>query len=426
MAQNRESSAEKKLIGTQVAILLTVIGPGIIVNMVDNDAGGITTYSAAGAKYGYPILWIMIPSLLLLYVVQEMNVRMGIVTGKGLASLIRERFSFRLTAAVMIGLLVANFANTVGEFAGVAASSELFGVSKYIAVPLVAFLVWYLLLKGTYSVVEKVFLIISLVYFTYIPAAILAKPDWQQVAKGLFIPSGQLNVSWMIMVITVVGTTIAPWMQFWQQSAVVDKGLKLRDLAYERFDTGFGATLAVIDAIFIMICCAAAFFNNPQVGSTQITSAAQAAKGLAPIAGQYASYLFAIGLLNAGIFAASILPMSSAYAMCEAFGWESGVDRSFSKAPKFYTIYTLFIVAGAAFVLIPGAPLVTLMLLSQTINGVFLPIVVTCMLLIINDRDVMGNYVNGRTYNRFVWLAVIVLYIMDIWLVISGIFPIGR
>jgi Mn2+/Fe2+ NRAMP family transporter len=417
---------EKRLTWGNFILLLGVLGPGIIVNMVDNDAGGITTYSAAGARYGYAIIWIMIPSLLLLYMVQEMNARMGIVTGKGLAALIRERFSLRLTAVIMLSVMIANFANTVGEFAGVAASSELFGVSKYIAVPLVAVAVWYMVLKGSYRIVEKIFLVISLVYITYIIAAIMAKPDWGAVARGTFVPSVQSNVSWIIMVITVIGTTIAPWMQFWQQSAVVDKGLGIKDLAFERFDTGFGAALAVIDAIFIIICCAAAFFNKAGVGATQITTAEQAARGLAPIAGQYASYLFAIGLLNAGVFAASILPMSSAYAVCEAFGWESGVDRSFSEAPKFYIIYTLFIFGGAAFILIPKIPLVTVMLISQTINGVFLPIVVTCMLLIINDRETMGNYVNGDKYNVVAWGAVALLYILDIWLVITGVFPIGR
>lgn len=407
-----------------LTMLLAVIGPGIIVNMVDNDVGGIATYSSAGAKFGYQIIWVMIPSLVLLYMVQEMNVRMGIVTGKGLAALLRERFSIRLTTLVMLGLLIANFANTVGEFAGVAASSQLFGVSKYISVPLVAVGVWLLLLKGSYKLVERIFLVISVVYFTYIIAAILAKPNWSLVAKGTFIPSVQTNVGWIVMVITIIGTTIAPWMQFWQQSAVVDKGLKIKDLNYERIDTGLGAVLCVVDAVFIIICCAAAYFNKGN--AINITDAAQAAKGLAPIAGSFASYLFAIGLLNAGVFAASILPQSSAYAACEAFGWESGVDHSFSEAPKFYTIYTVFIAGGAVFVLIPGMPLWFLMLLSQTINGVFLPIVVTCMLIIINDRDFMGDHVNKPTYNKVAWFAVVVLYILDIWLVLAGLFPIGH
>ncbi len=426
MADGGGHSIRERLHRSNLAPLLAVLGPGIIVSMVDNDAGGIATYSVAGARYGYAILWIMIPTAVLLYMVQEMNARMGIVTGKGLAALIRERFSFRLTALIMVAMLAANFANTVTEFAGIAASSEIFGIRYYIAVPVVAAAIWWLVLKGSYKVVEKVFLLVSLVYVAYVISAFMARPDWAEVARGFLVPSGSLNASFIVMVITIIGTTIAPWMQFYQQAAVVDKGLNIKDLNYERIDTGIGMVFLVVSAAAIIIACAAAFFNNPNVGATQIKSAEQAALALAPVAGKYASYLFAFGLLFASCFAASILPLTTAYTVCEAFGWEYGVDRTFSQAPRFYVVYTSFIVGGAAFVLVPGMPLITLMLLSQTIMGLLLPVVLTCMLKIIRDRDIMGDYVNGDAYNTVAWIAVFILYILDGWLVIATIFPIGR
>lgn len=416
----------KRLTKQNMLLLLSVLGPGIIVAMVDNDAGGIATYSVSGARYGYSILWILVPTAFLLYIVQEMNARMGVVTGKGLAALIREEFSFQLTALIMVAMIVANFANTVSDFAGIAASGEIFHIPYYLAVPVAAAAIWWMVLKGSYKRVEKIFLAVSLVYIAYIVSAFLAKPDWGEVTKGAFIPSGQLNASYVLIVITIVGTTIAPWMQFYQQSSVVDKGLKVDDLWYERIDTAVGTVFLTIAAAAIVICCAAAFFNKTGVGATHITSADQAARGLAPVAGKYASYLFASGLLFASIFAASILPLTTAYTVCEAFGWEYGIDRSFSEAPKFYTVYTVFIVGGAAFIMIPNMPLITVMLLSQTINGLLLPVVLTCMLKIIRNRDVMGDYVNGDTYNTIAWIAVGVLYVLDLWLVLSSVLPIGH
>jgi len=407
-------------------MLLSVLGPGIIVMMVDNDAGGIATYSVAGARYGYKILWILIPTAFLLYMVQEMNARMGVVTGKGLAALIREEFSFRLTAIIMVAMVIANFANTVSDFAGISASAEIFHIPFYIAVPAAAVLIWWVVLKGSYKRVEKVFLLVGVVYIAYIISAIMVRPDWGQVAQGALVPSGQLNVGYLVVVITVVGTTIAPWGQFYQQSSVVDKGLTTKDLPYERIDTAMGTIFLTIAAAAIVICCAAAFFSKPGVGATHITSADQAARALAPVAGQYASYLFAFGLLFASMFAASILPLTTAYTVCEAFGWEYGIDRTFSEAPKFYTVYTVFIVGGAAFIMIPKMPLITVMLLSQTINGLLLPIVLTCMLKIIRNRDVMGDHVNGDAYNTIAWIAVFILYVLDVWLVISSIVPIGH
>ncbi|HEY5526254.1 MAG TPA: Nramp family divalent metal transporter [Candidatus Anoxymicrobiaceae bacterium] len=409
-----------------VLLLLSVLGPGIIVMMVDNDAGGIATYSVAGAKYGYKILWILIPTAFLLYMVQEMNARMGVVTGKGLAALIREEFSFRLTALIMVAMVVANFANTVSDFAGISASAQIFHIPYWVAVPVAAALIWIIVLRGSYHRVEKIFLLVGAVYVAYIVSAIMVKPDWGAVAKGAFVPSGQFSASYIVLVITVIGTTIAPWGQFFQQSSVVDKGLTTKDLVYERIDTAMGTVFLTIAAGAIVICCAAAFFNKPGVGATHITSADQAARALAPVAGGYASYLFAFGLLFASIFAACILPLTTAYTVCEAFGWEYGIDRSFSEAPKFYTVYTVFIVGGAAFIMIPKMPLITVMLLSQTVNGILLPVVLTCMLKIIRNRDVMGNYVNGDTYNTIAWVAVVVLYILDFVLVISSIAPIGR
>jgi Mn2+/Fe2+ NRAMP family transporter len=421
-----ESKKPKKITRTNFLLLLSVLGPGIIVMMVDNDAGGIATYSVAGARYGYKILWILIPTGLLLFMVQEMNARMGVITGKGLAALIRERFSFRLTALIMMAMIVANFANTVSDFAGISAGAQIFGVPFYISVPVAATLIWFIILKGSYKRVEKIFLLVSLVYVAYIVSAVLAKPNWGHVARGALIPSGQLNASYIVMVITIIGTTIAPWGQFYQQSSVVDKGLTARDLWYERIDTALGTVFLTIAAGAIVVCCAAAFFSKPGVGSTHITTADQAAKALAPVAGQYASYLFAAGLLFASMFAASILPLTTAYTVCEAFGWEYGIDRSFSEAPKFYTVYTVFIVGGAACVMIPGLPLITIMLVSQTINGLLLPVVLTCMLKIIRDRDVMGDHINNNIYNTVAWIAVFVLYVLDAWLVVITILPIGR
>lgn len=417
-----ELGNKKKLEAGKLMMLLSVIGPGIIVSLVDNDAGGIATYSVAGARYGYKIIWVLIPSLVLLYMVQEMNVRMGVVTGKGLAALIRERFSLRWTALIMLSVMIANFANTTGEFAGVAASSQIFGVPSYVSVPVAAFVVWYLVMKFSYKVVERVFLVTGLIYICYIISAILTKPNWGQVARGAFVPSGQLNAVFIAMVITVIGTTIAPWMQFWQQAAIVDKGLTPKDLNYERVDTLIGNSFLFVAAVAIIVACAAAFFNHQTGHGVTINSAQQAALALKPVAGQYASYLFAIGLLFASLFAASILPLSSAYTVCEAFGWEAGLDRSFNDARKFYVTYTIFIAAGALFVLIPKMPLITVMLISQLINGLLLPVIVTCMLIIIKDRDIMGNYTNGDRYQVVAWLMVAVLYALDLYLVVSTIF----
>jgi len=407
-----------------ILIFLSVLGPGVITAMVDNDAGGIATYSITGAKYGYSMIWVIaIMTTILLSMIQEMNVRMGMVTGKGLAALIRERFSLRLTALVMLALVIANFANTMGEFAGIAASMQIFGVSKYIAVPFMAAAIWWLVVKGTYSPVEKVFLIASLVYFVYIPAAILAKPNWGQVTLGTFVPSIETNAAFITTLIAVIGTSIAPWQQFYQQAAIVDKGLDLDTYKYELTDTILGCVLMAIIASFIVIACGAAFFNNPAVGATQITDAGQAAAALAPIAGKNASYLFAIGLFVAATFAGSILPLSTAYSVCEAFGWESGINRKFREAPRFYILYTSFIAGAALLILIPRIPLISVMFISQAMNGLMLPVILICMALIINDREIMGDYVNKGVFNTIIWIAVIFLVALTLALVYFTIFP---
>lgn len=407
----------------EILIFLTVLGPGLITAMVDNDAGGIATYSVAGARFGYEILWVLTFTAIMLAMVQEMTVRMGMVTGKGLAALIRERFSLRLTTFIMFTLLATNFANTVSNFAGLAASMQLFHVPPWIAVPPLAVLMWWLVVKGSYKRVEVVFLVASLVYFSYIISAFMTHPDWGEVARALVTPSPQFNPAYLVMTVTIIGTTIAPWMQFYQQATIVDKGLDSSKIRYERVDTVIGSVLMTLVAMFIVICCAAAFYNNPEVGATTITSAEQAAAALAPVAGSYASYLFAFGLLVASLFAGSILPLSTAYTVCEAFGWESGIDHGFNEAPRFYFIYTFLIAGSALLVMIPGIPLVFLMVFSQTMNGILLPVILLCMLILINDRDIMGAYVNPPWLNRVMWTVTALLTLLTLVMIVSTFFP---
>ncbi len=405
-------------------IFLSVLGPGIITAMVDNDAGGVATYSITGARYGYSMLWVIfLVTTVLLSMIQEMNVRMGMVTGKGLAALIRERFSLRITTFVMLALVIANLANTMGEFAGIAASSQIFGVSKYIAVPIMAAAIWWITVKGTYGPVEKVLLIGTVIYFVYVPAAILAKPDWASVARDSFVPSISFNAPFITTLIAVIGTSIAPWQQFYQQAAIVDKGLDYDVYKHELWDTIIGCVLMALIAGFIVIACGAAFFNNPAVGATKITDAGQAAAALAPVAGKNASYLFAAGLLLAGILAGFVLPLSTAYTVCEAFGWESGVNKSFGEAPRFYIIFTGFIVLGGGLILIPKIPLVSVLFISQAMNGILLPVILVCMTLIINDREIMGEHVNRGAFNTIMWCAVIFLIALTVALVWFTIFP---
>jgi Mn2+/Fe2+ NRAMP family transporter len=408
-----------KPIRVRLLLLLTVIGPGIITANVDNDAGGITTYSVAGAHYGYTLLWMMPLVALALIIVQEMSARLGVITGKGLAELIRESMGVRASAIIIGILLLANLANTVSEFAGVAASMEIFGVSKYISVPLAALGVWLLIVKGSYRAVERIFLVASALYLAYVASGILAQPAWPQVAQAFATPSFRFEASYVAIFITVIGTTIAPWMQFYQQSAIVDKGLRPADYAYERLDVFVGSMFAVFVAAFITIACAATLFEH----GLQIETAQDAAVALGPLAGPYAATLFALGLLNASVFSAAILPLSTAYVVCEAFGWEMGVSRSLREAPVFFGVYTMLIVLGAGIILLPIKSLIQAMLASQTLNGVLLPAILVVMLRLINDRQLMGKFVNGRGFNVLSWAMVVVLIALTVILVVTSTFP---
>ncbi len=404
---------------TRILLLLAVIGPGIITANVDNDAGGITTYSVAGARYGYSLLWMLVLVTLALIIVQEMSARLGVVTGKGLAALIRERLGVRWTTIIIGILLIANLANTVSEFAGIAASMEIFGVSKYISVPIAAIAVWFLIVKGSYKSVERVFLVASVIYLAYVISGFMANPPWAAVLKETLTPTFKLESGYVALFITVIGTTIAPWMQFYQQSAIADKGISVSVLPYERLDVIIGCFFTDIVAAFIMIGCAATIYAH----NLPIESAADAARALAPLAGPFATVLFALGLLNASVFSAAILPLSTAYAVCEAFGWESAVNRNLREAPIFFGIYTALIVLGALIILLPIKSLVDAMLASQTLNGVLLPIILIVMLRLINDKRLMGKYVNGRIFNIISWAMVIVLIFLTGVLVVTSTFP---
>ncbi|MDP3182758.1 MAG: divalent metal cation transporter [Desulfobaccales bacterium] len=399
-------------------IFFAVVGPGIITANVDNDAGGITTYSVAGAALGYKLLWTLIPLTVALIVVQEMCVRMGAVTGKGLADLIRERFGVKITFYAMLGLLLADLGNTICEFAGVAASMELFGVSKYISVPLGALFVWGLVLRGSYKSVERVFLVACLLYLSYLASGFMANPPWGQVTRELLIPNFSFDRNYLTILVGVIGTTIAPWMQFYIQSAVVEKGITVKDYGYSKVDVIAGCFMTNIVALFIIVSCAATL----HLQGIKIESAKDAALALAPLAGQWASWLFALGLLNASLFSASILPLATAYIICEGFGIEAGVDKSWREAPVFYWLYTLIIVIGAGVILIPDIPLILVMFWSQVANGVLLPFVLIFMLLLINNTDLMGKYVNSRTYNVISWVTVVVMIVLTILMVLTSFF----
>ena len=389
----------------KIVIFLSIIGPGIITANVDNDAGGIATYSIAGAHFGYSLLWSLIPITIALIVVQEMSARMGAITGKGLAELIRENYGVKITFWLMVFLFLTDLGNTAAEFAGWAASNELFGINKYISVPVGATLVWLLVVKGTYRIVEKIFLVICAVYFVYIPAAFLAKPDWSRVALETIRPSFQFNTAYIVTIIGVVGTTIAPWMQFYLQSSVVEKGVRKEQYWASRIDVIVGCFLTDLVALFIIVACGATLFP----AGIRIESAKDAAISLAPIAGKYASILFAVGLANASLFSASILPLATAYYICEGMGWESGVSKSFKEAPQFLWLYTILIAIGALIVLIPNAPLISIMWISQVINGMMLPFVLIFMLFLINKTELMGEYTNSKTFNRIAWGTTVIM-----------------
>jgi NRAMP (natural resistance-associated macrophage protein)-like metal ion transporter len=403
----------------RLLIILAVIGPGFIAGEGGNDAGGILTYSVAGAQFGYSLLWAMIPATAALIVVQEMAARMGAVTGKGLSDLIREEFGFRITFFLMIALVVTNFANVMAEFAGVASSLELFGVSRYIIVPVAAAAVWLLVVQGTYGTVEKIFLTASAFYVCYIVAGLLARPDWGAAARATFTrpeATGIRNYSYVYMLIGLVGTTISPWMQFYLQASVVEKGVTVRQYRASRWDVIIGSVFAAIVAWFIIVACAATLH---QAGRTEITNAADAAVALRPLAGDYAYLLFAAGLLNASLFAATVLPITTAYTVCEGLGFESGLDKKFHEAPAFYWLYTLLIVTGAGVLLVPNFPLTHMMVLSQVVNGVVLPFVLVFMLMLTNDRELMGDHVNTRGFNVIAWTTVAVMIGLTLAMVVT-------
>jgi len=393
----------------RLLLFLAVVGPGFITANVDNDAGGILTYSAAGAQFGNLLLWTMIPVTVALIVVQEMCARMGVVTGKGLSDLIREEYGFRITFFMMIGILLTNFGNVVTEFIGIATSLELFGLSRYITVPICAVIVWMIVVKGQYKSVEKVFLTASFFYIAYIFAGALAHPIWHEALIATIKPPARHafgQQAYLYMVIGVVGTTIAPWMQFYLQSSIVEKGITRRGLEASRLDVITGCIFTDVVAWFIIVACAATLYLH---GVRDIRYAADAAQALKPLAGDYAYILFAVGLFNASLFAASILPLSTAYTVCEGLGFESGVGRKFSEAPVFYWLYTLLIAAGAAVVLIPGLPLVKIAVLSQVVNGAVLPFVLIFMILLINKKSLMGEYVNSRLFDVVAWSTTVIM-----------------
>ena len=403
----------------KIALFLSVLGPGIITASVDNDAGGIATYSIAGAHFGYALLWTLIPITVALIVVQEMVARMGVVTGKTLADLVREKFGVRPTFFLLVALVLANFGNTVAEFAGWASAWEIFGVSKYLSVPVGAVAVWFLVVKGTYRVVEKIFLVACAVFFTYPVAAYLAKPDWGAVGRNLVVPVVRADGAYLTVLIGMVGTTIAPWMQFYLQSAVVEKNVQIENISLTRADVIFGCFVTTIVALSIIVACGATLFLN----GIQVGDAKDAAVALAPLAGKYASWLFAFGLANASLFAASILPLATAYSVCEGMGWESGIDKDFRTAPHFFWLYTGLVVLGAATILYPGAPLILVMYLSQVVNGMLLPFVLIFMLRLINDRELMGEHVNSRAFNGIAWTTAAVMIVLTALLVVVAVFP---
>jgi Mn2+/Fe2+ NRAMP family transporter len=406
-----------KHVRRRALLFLAVMGPGIITASVDQDAGGITTYSVAGAVYGYSLLWSLPFIVVALAVIQEMGTRMGVVTGRGLADLIRERFGLRLTVLCMGVLVLANIANTASEFAGVSASLEIFGISRLWSVPLVALLVFGLVVQGTYRAIERIFLAASAVYVVYAVSALLAQPSWPAILRQTLRPTLSLQGGYVTMLITIVGTTIAPWMQFYLQSSIVDKGVRLRDLRWARLDAYVGSLAAGLIAFFIIVACGATLYPH----GVRIESAKDAALALQPFAGPHATVLFAFGLLNASIFSAAILPLSTAYAVCEALGWQTGVDRRPREAPGFFSIYTLMILVGAVPILLPRAPLVAIMFWSQTLNGLLLPLVLLVMLKLINDPEVMGRYVNSVVFNLVAWGTAAIMVALSVLLVLTSL-----
>jgi Mn2+/Fe2+ NRAMP family transporter len=410
-----DDKARSRSLLKRVGIFLAILGPGIITGSVDNDAGGITTYSVAGALYGYNLIWTLIPSFFVLIVIQDMNARMGMVTGKGLADLIRENAGVKATFFIIVGLLMADIGNTTTEFAGVAGSVEVLGVSKYIAVPIVCLMVWLLVVKGTYKIAERIFLIFSFSLLTYVVSAIMGKPHWGEIGQSIIHPQLEVDGKSLAMVLGIIGTTIAPWMQFYMQSTVIEKGLKIKHYTYTLIDIIVGCIATVVVAFFIMVACA----STLHVNGVEINEAKDAAMALKPLAGELASHVFAFGLFVASIFAATILPLTTAFYVSEAFGFEAGIDKKWEEAPEFYVLYTSILVISALIILIPGAPLIGISLWSQVINGLLLPVVLICMMLLVNNKKIMGEHVNKPANNVIGWLTVGILVVLSVMLLMT-------
>jgi NRAMP (natural resistance-associated macrophage protein)-like metal ion transporter len=396
-------------------IFLLILGPGLIAAMAGNDAGGTATYSIVGAMFGYNMLWMLILVGISLIVIQEMCARMGVVTGKGLSDLIREEFGVRWTFFAMAILLVANIAVTISEFAGIAASLEIIGITRYLSVPIMVSLIWFLMTRGSYKGVERIFIGMCFVYFAYIISGFMARPDWGMAFEQTMTPTFSFDTNFILIAIAMVGTTVTPWMQFYLQSSVVEKGIKLKQYKYQRWDVILGSIIAVVIAFFIIVACAAVLHPRGIV----VHDAKDAAMALRPFAGNYASLLFALGLFASSTLGASILPLSSSYAICEAFGWENGISKKFNEAPIFFALYTALILIGGGVVLFPNMHLISIMLFSQTANGILFPFILIFMLLLVNNKRLMGKYVNSKFNNFVAGSTAVVLIMLTIFLIVA-------
>jgi Mn2+/Fe2+ NRAMP family transporter len=403
----------------RMIIFLSIMGPGIITANIDNDASGITTYSVAGARFGYSLLWILIPTTIALVVIQEMVARMGVVTGKGLSDLIRENYGVKSTLFMMAALLIANLGTTIADFAGWAASMEILGFSKYVMVPFGAILIWILVTKGSYRTIEKILLSACLLYFGYVISGIMAKPYWPEVFKSTFVPQIKWDTEFIVLSIGIIGTTITPWMQFYLQSSIAEKGIKKDEYGASRLDVIIGCSITDIVSFFIIVTCATLLFPH----GIRINEASEAALALKPFAGNYASLIFALSLANASLLGVIIIPLATAYYICEAMGWERGVNKTFHDAPQFMWIYTVLIVLSALLILIPGAPLVFLMILASVVNGILLPFVLIYAMSLVNNTKLMGEYVNPKNYNYISWATIFVLITLTLLMIVSAIMP---
>ena len=413
-----KSRIRRNTILRNIALFAVILGPGIITGSVDNDAGGITTYSVAGAKYGYSLIWTLIPSFFVLVIIQEMNARMGLVTGKGLADLIREKAGLKVTFFIFIGLLIADIGNTTTEFAGVAGSMEVFSISKYISVPIVSFMVWILVVKGNYKIAERIFLLFSASLLMYVVSALMGKPHWKEIGSSIVHPKMDMSSEGLAMVIGIIGTTIAPWMQFYMQSSVIEKRLKMRKYKFTLLDVVVGCVATIVVAFFIIVACASTLHEN----HITINEAKDAALALKPLAGNLSSQVFAFGLFIASIFSATILPLATAFYVCEAFGFEAGINKKWHEAPEFYYLYTGILIISASIILIPNAPLIGISLWSQVINGMLLPVVLICMILLVNDKEIMGEHTNKPINNIIGWITIITLIALSFMLFAMPLF----